>query len=79
MTTRVPDSLRVQVRERAGARCEYCLIHEDDAFYPHQPDHIIAEKHGGATDADNLAWSCFLCNHYKGADIASIKNGVAAL
>jgi HNH endonuclease len=64
MTTRVSEALRALVRERAGGRCEYCLIHEDDAFYPHQPDHIIAEKHGGPTREDNLAWSCFLCNHY---------------
>lgn len=35
-------------------------------------DHIVAEKHGGKTQADNLALSCPLCNQYKGSDIASI-------
>lgn len=74
MTTRVSESLRALVRDRAGGRCEYCHIHEDDAFYPHQPGHIIAEKHGGLTQEDNLVWSCFLCNHYKGPDIASVDH-----
>ena len=26
-----------------------------------QPDHIIAEQHGGATDLVNLAFACFHC------------------
>jgi hypothetical protein len=38
----------------------------------HQVDHIIAEKHGGQTLAENLALSCSLCNQAKGSDIASI-------
>ena len=33
---------------------------------------IIAEKHSGKTEADNLALSCVLCNKYKGSDIASV-------
>src|SRR5579875_401523 len=43
----VPERLRRQVQERAQGRCEYCLIHEADMYYPHEPDHVIAEKHGG--------------------------------
>jgi len=70
--TRVPDKLRAQVRDRAQGRCEYCLVHEDDAIYPHEPDHVIAEKHGGTTSLENLAWSCFLCNRFKGSDLSSI-------
>ncbi len=70
--TYVPEHLRRQVRDRAQGRCEYCLMHEDDSGYPHQPDHIIAEKHGGPTNLVNLAWSCFLCNRNKGADLSSI-------
>src|SRR5437660_3903593 len=27
--------------ERAHGRCEYCLIHEDSAGFPHQIDHIV--------------------------------------
>lgn len=69
--THIAESLRALVRQRAQLRCEYCLIHEDDTFLPHEIDHIIAEKHGGATTVDNLCLSCFLCNRYKGTDIAS--------
>lgn len=68
----IPDRLRRQVQQRAQGRCEYCLIHESDMYYPHEPDHVIAEKHGGPTSLDNLAWSCFHCNRFKGSDLASI-------
>jgi hypothetical protein len=68
----LPAALRRQVRERAGLRCEYCLLAEDDAFLPHEPDHVIAMKHGGVSDAANLALACFDCNRFKGSDIASL-------
>ena len=53
-------------------RCEYCLLHEDDAAFPHEVDHIISRQHGGETIADNLAYACLVCNRYKGSNIASI-------
>lgn len=68
----MPDRLRRQVQERAQGRCEYCLVHEVDMYYPHEPDHFIAEKHGGSTSLENLAWSCFHCNRFKGSDLASL-------
>ena len=71
-STYIPVALRQLVYERANARCEYCLIPEDVVFAPHEIDHIIAEKHGGPTEANNLALSCTLCNKYKGSDIASV-------
>lgn len=64
-------ALRRQIRERAGSCCEYCLLAEADAFFPHEPDHIIAIKHGGPNTLDNLCWACFDCNRFKGSDIAS--------
>jgi len=72
MSEYVPVEMRRAVRERASMRCEYCLIHEKDAFFPHEPDHIIAVKHRGVTEIQNLAWTCFLCNRAKGSDIASV-------
>lgn len=69
---RIPDLLRRQIHDRAHGCCEYCLIHEDDTALPHEADHITAEKHGGKTTLDNLAWACALCNRYKGADLTSI-------
>lgn len=72
MTSYVPVPLRDLVIQRAGGRCEYCLIHEDDAIISHEVDHIVAEKHGGTTTPENLAFACFPCNRYKGSDIASV-------
>jgi hypothetical protein len=68
----VPERLLRQVQERAQGRCEYCLIHESDMYYPHEADHVIAEKHGGATSLENLAWACFYCNRFKGSDLVSV-------
>jgi hypothetical protein len=60
------------VRRRARHRCEYCLLAEEDAFFSHEADHVIAEKHGGVSAPDNLALACFDCNRFKGSDIASL-------
>jgi hypothetical protein len=70
--TYIPVPLRRQVRERANECCEYCLIPESLTWASHTIDHIIAEKHGGSTTADNLGLACTLCNIRKGSDLASI-------
>jgi 5-methylcytosine-specific restriction endonuclease McrA len=72
MTEKVPKRIQQEVRERAGQMCEYCLIHEEDSFLPHEVDHVIAVKHGGGSSIENLAWSCFVCNRHKGSDLSSI-------
>src|SRR5262245_19767029 len=72
MTKEISQALRILVRKRARHRCEYCLLHEDDSWEPHQPDHVIAIKHRGETVEKNLAWTCAVCNRHKGSDIASI-------
>lgn len=64
--------LRNEVRERAKGRCEYCLLPEDADLARFEVDHIIAEQHGGKTELENLAYSCFDCNRRKGPNIASI-------
>ena len=72
MSEAVPVALRTLVRDRAKGLCEYCLLHEEDAWVSHEPDHIIAIKHHGRTDEANLAWTCLACNRHKGTDLASI-------
>lgn len=72
MTSYVSADLRRLVESRASHVCEYFLIHEDDTYLGCQVDHIIAEKHGGSTVADNLSYACALCNRAKGTDIGSI-------
>jgi 5-methylcytosine-specific restriction endonuclease McrA len=69
--TYIPTALRREVIERAGNRCEYCLLPVHVAFFPHEVDHVVAEKHGGATDTDNLALACWRCNRHKGSDLTS--------
>ena len=77
--TYVPADLRRQVRERAGERCEYCLIPEAITWAAHTIDHIIAEKHGGGSTADNLALACMLCNARKGSDLSSIDERTGSI
>ncbi len=72
MASDVSDALRRQVAERAYHVCEYCLIHEDDTFWGCQVDHVISRKHGGATEAANLAWACAACNNSKGSDLGTL-------
>lgn len=68
----IPDKIRRFVKERANNCCEYCLIHQDDAFKSFEIDHIYAEKHGGETIENNLSCCCSECNRHKGTDLASI-------
>ena len=70
--SKIPVALRKTVSERAGDLCEYCLVRSGDVLLPHEPDHILAEKHGGQTSSDNLALACIHCNRHKGSDIASV-------
>ena len=70
--TYIAAELRRLVVARADGLCEYCLIAEEDTFYGCQADHIISEKHGGSTAADNLAYACVFCNQAKGSDVGSV-------
>ncbi len=72
MGSDVTESLRRLVAERASHRCEYCLLHEEDSYTPHQVDHVISRKHGGLSVADNLAYACLRCNAWKGSDVGSL-------
>jgi 5-methylcytosine-specific restriction endonuclease McrA len=69
--SRVPDTIRQRVRQRAAFRCEYCRKPEGVSVFPHQVEHIIALKHGGSSEIDNLAWACVQCNTHKGTDLVS--------
>ena len=64
------ETLRQLVRSRAALRCEYCHLPEHMTEAPFQIDHIIAIKHRGPTRSENLAWSCFYCNSFKGPNLS---------
>jgi len=78
MSSYVSAALRRVVVARADALCEYCLIHEDDTVFGCEVDHVISEKHGGTTEADNLAYARAFCNRAKGSDIGSVLRTTGA-
>lgn len=79
MSSYISAELRRLVHERAKGCCEYCLQPESFGLTTHEVDHIIAEKHGGPTQTDNLALSCALCNKRKGSDLASLDPQTGAV
>jgi hypothetical protein len=65
-------ALRRLVSLRANGRCEYCRLPLEFDDSPASLDHIIARKHRGHTDAENLAYACYHDNNYKGDNIAGL-------
>lgn len=64
---------RAAVRERAGHRCEYCRLHQEDSpLAVLHVEHIIPRFHGGSDDLDNLALACIDCNLHKGPNLTGI-------
>ena len=72
MASDIGRAVRDEIARRANYCCEYCLIHVDDAGFPHQVDHILSRKHGGRSVYENIAYACVMCNRYKGSDVAGI-------
>lgn len=68
----VPPATRRLVSERAGARCEYCKIPEEEfaAATRFVVEHIrprsaFHDDDPLRDDPGNLAWACPLCNSHK--------------
>jgi hypothetical protein len=69
-------AIRALVWERAGGRCEYCRLHQDDdAFLAFHVEHVIAKQHHGSDDAENLCLACSECNWAKGPNLAGHLDG----
>lgn len=68
----VPAEIRRAVIARADNRCEYCLRPQWNSLLLFQIDHIVAVKHGGESELENLCLSCAHCNLHKGTDLTSI-------
>ena len=79
MTSYIPAALRQLIVERAAGRCEYCRFPQDASFLSFEIDHVISEKHGGATAAENLALACAFCNSFKGTDLGSLDPATGRL
>jgi hypothetical protein len=63
----VSASIRRIVTQRAGNRCEYCLLAQAGQEALFHIDHIIPEMDGGLTEPENLALACVSCSLRKGA------------
>lgn len=59
------ESLRSAVIQRAGERCEYCLLTSRIQVGGFELDHIHPLSRGGPTTLDNLAFACPVCNGCK--------------
>jgi hypothetical protein len=69
------SATREMVRRRAGYRCEYCHLKQEDLpFAAFQIEHVIPRQHGGSDDPGNLALACERCNSYKGTNLAGIDS-----
>lgn len=60
------------VWEAARDCCEYCRLAQSGSFARFHVDHIIAIKHGGSDDDDNLCLACPDCNAHKGENVAAL-------
>jgi len=68
----VPEELSRAVRARAGARCQYCLMHENLQGATFHIEHVIPQCRGGSSDLENLALACPACNLHKAGRITAI-------
>ena len=79
MSERIGAAIRSAVIARAQNRCEYCGMPDTETLIGHEPDHVVATQHGGMATLENLAYACFLCNRFKGPNIASLDPVSGAL
>lgn len=59
-------------RQQAGNCCEYCRLAEAGRLARFHIDHIIALKHDGTGEDDNLCLACPKCNAHKGENVAAL-------
>ena len=66
-------AVRARVLRRAGNRCEYCLLRQEQLpFSTFHIEHILPRKHGGDDEPANLALACDRCNSHKGANLTGV-------
>jgi 5-methylcytosine-specific restriction endonuclease McrA len=70
---------RAAVRRRAGNRCEYCRLLQENADLPHHIEHIVPKQHRGTDEFSNLALACQRCNLNKGPNLTGIDPASGAI
>lgn len=74
------EAVRQLIRTRAGHRCEYCQLHQDDSpLAALHIEHIRPKKHAGSDDEENLALACIDCNLHKGPNLTGIDPQTGAV
>lgn len=68
----IPAALRRTVVERAGSRCEYCGMHQENSVLSFHVEHVLPLQHRGTDAPDNLALACPGCNLHKGPNLTGI-------
>lgn len=61
----IPKTLRKEILERDGSKCQYCgvdLIQLEEMGFPAQIDHIKPRRSGGKHNPENLVACCWKCN-----------------
>ncbi len=64
-------SKKIRKKVSNRGKCEYCKIHESDAYLTFEVEHIISQKHGDGDELENLAYACPHCNQHKGTDLTT--------
>jgi len=45
---------------------------DGEPFFTYHVEHIIARRHGGGDNSENLAFACYHCNLHKGPNLSGI-------
>jgi len=73
------SDLAAAVRDRAGVRCQYCLMHQGLQGATFHVEHIIPRAKGGLSVLTNLALACPSCNLCKADRTQAIDPASGAL
>ena len=66
-------ALRLRIRQRARARCEYCQLPDLlPQLLRFHLEHIRPRCHGGSSSPGNLPWACARCNELKGPNLSGV-------
>jgi hypothetical protein len=72
--TLISESLRDAVVQRAGNRCEYCLLSQEFQVATFPVDHVLPVFLSGPTTLENLALACPRCNSRKWKHVEAVDN-----
>ena len=63
----------VEVAERAGHHCEYCLAPEAIFNLHFEVEHIVPTSRGGSGESSNLSLACRSCNLFKADRLSDVN------